>query len=389
MLHCNRIWTSTSSWELSAARRSTTSSGRTGGWRASIHPDINPGDRLGRRAVPADRRGVRNAERSGSAPRYDTSGPGGAVPEASSFGFDGFDFSVSVSGSSAPTFGDLFADVLRQRERRAGEAAPERGADLHQTITLSFEDAMRGGQRSITIARQDHCRACGGSGTARKWRSAAVCSARASACVRSARGHMVFSKPCPPCRGTGRQAERDARRAAVSRRRLRSESLTISVPAGLGDGARIRVPGKGHAGPQRRRARRSAHHGSRPAASAVPPRRRRSASRRARSPCTKRRSAPRSTCRRSTGRARLRVPPGTQSGQRFRLRERGVPSRARRPPRRSGRRSAAGAAARCSTSDRRSCCGSSDGSTTRTSGRNWSTPGTIPSCQRVERSDEP
>ena len=127
------------------------------------HPDINPGDRL----AAAQFRQIAEAYETLSDPdrrlRYDTAGSGAAVPEPSSFGFDGFDFSVSVSGASAPTFGDLFADVFRQRERRPDAGGQERGADLHQSITLGFEDAMRGGQRSLTIARQDHCRACGGS----------------------------------------------------------------------------------------------------------------------------------------------------------------------------------------------------------------------------------
>ena len=107
---------------------------------------------------------------------------------------------------------------------------------------------------------------------------------------------------------------------------MRTEPLTINVPAGLADGARIRVPGKGHVGAQRRRDRRPLHH--RP--------------RRSRIRCS---GAKATTCTSSVpvavheaalgakidvpsldGPARLRVPPGTQSGQRFRLRERGVPS---------------------------------------------------------------
>src|SRR5687767_14206029 len=127
------------------------------------HPDINPGDRM----AAAQFRQIAEAYETLSDPdrrrRYDTGGTREAV-EHSAFGFEGFDFSVSVSGASASTFGDLFADVIRQRERRSDVGAPERGADLHQSITLSFEDAARGCQRSITLARQDHCRACGGSG---------------------------------------------------------------------------------------------------------------------------------------------------------------------------------------------------------------------------------
>src|SRR4051794_19979975 len=127
-----------------------------------FHPDINPGDRLAAQQF----RQIAEAYETLSDPdrrrRYDTTGvPQRADPEPV-FGFEGFDFSVSVSGSEAPTFGDLFADVFQQRTRPPGEA--ERGVDLHDAIELSFEEAVAGGQRQVTITRQEHCRLCRGLG---------------------------------------------------------------------------------------------------------------------------------------------------------------------------------------------------------------------------------
>src|SRR5947208_11753099 len=78
------------------------------------HPDINPGDRTS----AAHFRQIAEAYETLSDPdrrrRYDTTGESMIQSESSTFGFDGFDFSVSVSGSAASTFGDLFADVLKQ-----------------------------------------------------------------------------------------------------------------------------------------------------------------------------------------------------------------------------------------------------------------------------------
>jgi molecular chaperone DnaJ len=136
---------------------------------------------------------------------------------------------------------------------------------------------------------------------------------------------MVFSKPCPQCRGTGHQREARCHACGGQRLEMRSDSLTVNVPPGLGDGAHIRVPGKGHAGlnggdsgdlnitvhvtphPLFRREGDdlhlvvpiAVHEAALGAKLEVPS---------------------------LEGRARLRVPPGTQTGQKFRLRERGVPS---------------------------------------------------------------
>ena len=85
-----------------------------------FHPDINPGDRT----AAAQFRQIAEAYETLSDPdrrrRYDTVGPAGPAVQAAAFGFEGFDFSASVSGPSAPTFGDLFADVLRTRATPRG-----------------------------------------------------------------------------------------------------------------------------------------------------------------------------------------------------------------------------------------------------------------------------
>src|SRR5215467_12792100 len=100
-----------------------------------FHPDINPGDRR----AAAQFRQIAEAYETLSDPdrrrRYDALGHM-AEGEPITYGFEGFDFSVSVSGASAPTFGDLFADVIGQRDVRRHEGAPVRGADLHQTLSL-------------------------------------------------------------------------------------------------------------------------------------------------------------------------------------------------------------------------------------------------------------
>jgi molecular chaperone DnaJ len=289
------------------------------------HPDINPGDRL----AAAQFRQIAQAYETLSDPdrrrRYDSSGAA-AVADAHSpetFGFEGFDFSATVQGEAAPTFGDLFADVLHFREP-LDTGLPQRGPDLHQSLALTFDEALRGGQRQISVTRQEHCRACGGTGRLKTAESRCT-ACHGSGILKSTRGHMVFSKPCAACRGTGRQADTRCLQCSGQRFELRTEPLTINVPPGLADGARVRIPGRGHAGPN------GGEHGDLYIAVHVEPHplfRRDGDDLHLVVPIAVHEAAlgAKLDVPAPEGRARLRVPPGTQSGQRFRLRERGTPS---------------------------------------------------------------
>jgi molecular chaperone DnaJ len=288
------------------------------------HPDINPGDRM----AAGQFRQIAEAYETLSDPdrrrRYDTVGQSAPTLETTTFGFEGFDFSVSVGGQSASTFGDLFAEVFHQRERRRAETTAVRGADLHHTIDLSFEDALRGVQYQLTVTRQEQCRGCLGSGRLQTAESRCQ-HCQGSGIVKSARGHMVFSKPCTACRGTGRQAETRCEMCAGQQTEIRTEALTIAVPAGLADGARIRIPGKGHAG------RGLGEHGDLYITVRVEPHpvfRREGDDLHLIVPVAIHEAAlgAKIDVPSVDGPARLRVPPGTQSGQRFRVRERGLPS---------------------------------------------------------------
>ena len=288
------------------------------------HPDINPGDRM----ASAHFRQIAEAYETLSDPdrrrRYDATGQAAASADASAYGFEGFDFSMSVSGSAASTFGDLFADVFGERETPRQDGPPERGADLHQTITIGFEEAMRGAERPIAVTRQVRCRTCRGMG----WLQIAetpCAHCQGSGIVKSARGHMVFSRPCASCGGSGQQRRSRCPTCAGQQTEMRTEPLTIGVPPGMADGGRIRVAGKGHVGRNR------GETGDLDIAVHVEPHplfRREGDDLHVTVPVAVHEAAlgAKIDVPSLDGRLRLRVPPGTQSGQRFRLRERGAPS---------------------------------------------------------------
>ncbi len=287
------------------------------------HPDVNPGDRAAESRYAQISKAYEiliDPERRRS---YDESGVVGQPPSAGTFGFEGFDFSVAVEGTRASTFGDLFAEIIQQGVERSNRGG-ERGADLHARIDVPFVEAIRGVPRPVTVTRLVACPNCGGSG------AIATSEARCVFCggtgaIRSARGHMVFSKTCPRCAGTGRQRQAPCNRCGASGVAARAETIEVDVPPGTANGAQLRVPGKGNAG--------------RPGASPGdlyvsvqglphPIFRREGDDRFLQVPLAVHEAALGAKVDIPTleGSARFRVPPGAQSGPRFRLRERGVPS---------------------------------------------------------------
>jgi molecular chaperone DnaJ len=285
------------------------------------HPDINPGDQTAeerfRQILEAYETLIDPSRRS----RYDSGQRVEAAPGRQAAGFEGFDFSTRGADHSA-TFGDLFAEVLTERGGRS--PAQQRGADLHVDMQVTFDEALTGIQRAIPVTRRVNCRACAGSGSTRlSSGSCRLC--QGTGAVRSVRGHMVFSRACTSCGGTGQQSPRACEPCGGSGQETRSERVIARIPPGVADGDRLRVPSKGNAG----------LHGGAPGDLYITVRvaphtvfRREGDDLHMIVPIAVHEAALGAKIEMRTlgGSARLRVPPGTQSGQRFRLREHGAPS---------------------------------------------------------------
>lgn len=285
-----------------------------------FHPDINPGDRAAAdrfREIARAYETLVDPDRRRSYDRGDLA-PGDRPAE----GFTGFDFSSAVHAAPSTTFGDLFADALvRPVERR-----PARGADVHVAVSVSLADVLAGARRRVTVHRQASCGTCAGTGAARGAvsRECVACDGRGVQQV--ARGHMVFSRRCGRCDGTGRRAQASCAACGGRGTQPRVETLDVAIPPGIADGARVSVDGMGHAGA----------HGGRPGDAVIevqvaahPLYRREGGDLHVEVPVAVHEAAlgTRVGLPAIDGSVlRLKVPPGTQSGQRFRLRERGLPT---------------------------------------------------------------
>ena len=211
------------------------------------HPGINPGDRVAEeqyRQIQQAYEVLADLDRR----REYNRGAGTGSVAVTAVSFDGFDFSAPAEGPSAGTFAELFADVFHDAAREA--TTPSRGTDLEMTLEVSFKDAVTGGEFPLSIVRQERCPACAGDGQVP--RPAAVCrECHGQGARRWARGHMVFTKSCDRCEGSGRISVQGCRACAGAGVQARSEVVVLRVPPGLESGARLAVPGRGHAGARR------------------------------------------------------------------------------------------------------------------------------------------
>ncbi len=212
------------------------------------HPDLNPGDK----AAEAKFKEIQEAYAVLSDPKkraqYDQFGFVGNIPpgaeQGSTFsGFEGFDFSDYGSAS----FHDLFETFFGGRSTRPPYEA-EKGEDLHYTMKLSFEDAINGVQTKIRLTRFVPCSACGGrgytasSGTTR----CPACGGRGRTTIQ--RGFMRFSSECPTCGGTGRSPGIACTVCHGEGRVQATETINVRIPAGVDTGSKVRIAGKGNAG---------------------------------------------------------------------------------------------------------------------------------------------
>jgi molecular chaperone DnaJ len=286
-----------------------------------FHPDINPGDHTAearfRQVLEAYETLIDRERRT----RYDSGQQTTDQSRPRNSEFEGFDFSTRGVDYSA-SFGDLFAEVLLQRENRPPQG--ERGSDRHQDLTLSFRSAFLGSEFSLTVSRNDVCATCSGRGVAQS--APAACGmCHGSGAIRTVRGHMVFSRTCTACGGDGRQRPRACRSCSGSGQVMRTETVVARIPPGVADGELVRLAHKGDAGIR----------GGEPGdlyikvhVESDPVFTRHGDDLHVSVPVAVHEAAlgARVEIDGLDGPVRVRIPPGTQSGQRFRLRERGVPS---------------------------------------------------------------
>jgi len=207
------------------------------------HPDRNPGNAEAEEKFKEATEAYGVLADASKRAQYDRFGHAGVNGGAG--GFSGFDPSVFQDFSDI--FGDLFGfgDVFSGGQRRT---RVRRGADLREDIHLDFEQAVFGHQTTVNIRRHEACEACKGSGAApgRGPTTCGTCHGRGQ--VRYQQSFFAISRPCPTCQGAGTVITDPCAKCKGEGRVLRDKTVEVKVPAGVEDGTRIRYSEQGEAG---------------------------------------------------------------------------------------------------------------------------------------------
>ena len=174
---------------------------------------------------------------------YDRFGHAGVDGNAGAGGFGG------GGAGFSDVFGDVFGDIFGGGGGR-GRGGPARGSDLRYDLQLDLEDAVKGKTVQIDVPTMVHCDTCDGSG-ARKGSSPVTCSTcGGNGQVRMSQGFFSVQQTCPQCRGRGQIISDPCGDCHGQGVREERKTLSVKIPAGVDTGDRIRLAGKGEAGPQ-------------------------------------------------------------------------------------------------------------------------------------------
>ncbi|HUB15800.1 MAG TPA: molecular chaperone DnaJ [Acetobacteraceae bacterium] len=209
-----------------------------------FHPDRNPGDGQAESKfkevneaydVLKDEQKRAAYDRFGHA-AFEQGGPGGFA--------GGFDF--GAGGGLNDIFDQMFGEFMG---RRGGPQRQRTGADIRQAVEIDLTEAFAGTKANLRVPTRVACEACNGTGSEDKTRGADTCTTcQGTGKTRTQQGFFLIERTCPTCGGQGRVIRNPCRTCHGVGTVQRERSLQVAIPAGVEDGTRIRLAGEGEAG---------------------------------------------------------------------------------------------------------------------------------------------
>ena len=208
------------------------------------HPDKNKGDKTAEEKFKEASEAYHVLSNSERKQNYDNfghaafeNGGGGRG------GFSNFDF----SGSFSDIFEDFFGEGFGGGGRRSRKSN-YRGSDLRYDLTISLEEAYSGKKQDIKFTTSDKCETCSGTGSKPGYNAGSCSMCWGHGQVRSSQGFFTVQQTCPQCSGSGEEITHPCSSCSGQGKKQSSKRLSVTIPKGVDDGTRIRLAGKGEAG---------------------------------------------------------------------------------------------------------------------------------------------
>ena len=165
-------------------------------------------------------------------------------------GFGGFGGGAGFGGNFSDIFEDMFGDFMGGQARGRGGSSDgaRRGADLSYELDISLEDAFKGKETPIKVASWQGCQSCNGSGAEKGTKPDTCATCKGAGRVRAQQGFFTVERTCPGCGGVGQTIKTPCGTCSGSGRIRKERTLNVAIPAGVEDGTRIRLTGEGEAG---------------------------------------------------------------------------------------------------------------------------------------------
>jgi molecular chaperone DnaJ len=211
------------------------------------HPDRSPDDKHAEEKFKEAKEAYEVLTDARKRAAYDQFGHAGVDPSAG-FGAAGARGGAEGFGGFADAFGDIFGEIFGQQGRGGRGNGMFRGADLRYNLELSLEEAARGAEVKIRIPTMETCETCHGSGAkpGTEPKTCPTCHGRGE--VRVSQGFFSLQQTCPTCHGTGKVVPDPCATCHGAGRLKKHKTLSVKIPSGVDQDDRIRLSGEGEGG---------------------------------------------------------------------------------------------------------------------------------------------
>lgn len=209
------------------------------------HPDRNPDDEKAAENFREVTEAYEVLSDKDKRARYDQFGHAGVNDQMGGFGAGGFQDS-----SAFHDFGDLFGNVFGDSFGFGGGQQSNHGADLRYNLTITLEEAAAGKEVELKIPKHDTCETCTGTGARPGTNPIPCTTCGGHGQVQMQQGFFAVRRTCPSCQGSGKKIESPCITCGGTGLKKVNKSVKIKIPAGVYDGAQVRVTGEGEAGMQ-------------------------------------------------------------------------------------------------------------------------------------------